>query len=477
MTISSTTLQEPKLLFANGQHICPRRGISEYGVFDKSSEIRRESLIVGGVGSVGCNEALLRWLDVCSNPIDGASDARQPNLFPPFCGFNLGSGFGTKFQCTNDTLRAIKASDITGACKIASYKDRVGRVLELYFEEIKFLAQNRHVDVIVCVVPDSIYKVVYSESAVGPEETLDASVDVTGEMNFRRALKAMTMHLGKPLQLIRAASLESNKRGQQDAATKAWNFCTALYYKSGPTIPWRLMQETGRPASCALGIAFYRSRDYKNLNTSLAQIFDELGNGLILRGTPIEQGRNELEREPHLSAQQAYELFSHAMKEYRVALKNYPARVVLHKSSNFTAAEIDGFQNAGDELRIDAIDFVTVMDSKLRIFRKGLYPPFRGSFASVGDRRHILYTRGSVWYYRTYPGMYVPQPIEIRISKSEESPEYIAKEILALTKMNWNNTQFDGKYPVTLGCARKVGEILKYLTDQEIPQIRYSYYM
>jgi len=49
------------------------------------------------------------------------------------------------------------------------------------------------------------------------------------------------------------------------------------------------------------------------------------------------------------------------------------------------------------------------------------------------------------------------------------------KEILGLTKMN--NTQFDGKYPVTLGCARKGGEITKYLEDGDIPQIRYGFYM
>jgi hypothetical protein len=42
---------------------------------------------------------------------------------------------------------------------------------------------------------------------------------------------------------------------------------------------------------------------------------------------------------------------------------------------------------------------------------------------------------------------------------------------------SWNNTQFDGKYPVTLGCARKVGEILKYLGEHEPEQTRYAYYM
>jgi len=49
---------------------------------------------------------------------------------------------------------------------------------------------------------------------------------------------------------------------------------------------------------------------------------------------------------------------------------------------------------------------------------------------------------------------------------------------LALTKMNWNNTQFDRKYPITIACAKKVGEVMKYLTtaDPE-PQISYGFYM
>ena len=44
--------------------------------------------------------------------------------------------------------------------------------------------------------------------------------------------------------------------------------------------------------------------------------------------------------------------------------------------------------------------------------------------------------------------------------------------------MNWNNTQFDGKYPITIACARKVGEVMKYLTQKDAePQISYSFYM
>ena len=92
-------------------------------------------------------------------------------------------------------------------------------------------------DVVVCVIPEKLYQSIAIES-IPSEETLDAEVETYEELNFRRALKARTMPFAKPLQLVRQVSLDETKvAGQQDDATKAWNFCTAIYYKSGPTIP------------------------------------------------------------------------------------------------------------------------------------------------------------------------------------------------------------------------------------------------
>ena len=73
--------------------------------------------------------------------------------------------------------------------------------------------------------------------------------------------------------------------------------------------------------------------------------------------------------------------------------------------------------------------------------------------------------------------MYVPNPLEIRLYEHDSSLEDICEEILGLTKMNWNNTQLDGKQPITIGCARSVGEIMKYVDEGEKPQVSYSYYM
>lgn len=468
-------IAEPRLSFANGEHICPRRGIAAYGTFDRSMETRRTDVIIGGIGTATCMEGLQSWIDRCAGEIPAPEDAKQPNLRVAFPGFSLGQGFDAKLVFGQDLARTLKKSDIDEITGISDRHTRLTKAIELYFEHIKFLAQNRPVDVIVCVIPESLYKLISTNEAGPLEESLESSVEVAAEFNFRRALKAKSMYLGKPLQLIRAVSFENNRKGQQDDATKAWNFCTALYYKAGPRVPWKLLSDDDRPSSCAVGIAFYRSRDRQVLNTSLAQIFDELGNGLILRGTPIDMNRDD--RVPHINANQAYDLLTAALNEYRVALRNYPARIVVHKSSNYSDEEVEGLTRAAKDLRIDSVDLVTIMDAQLRLFRDGNYPPYRGTHIGLDDQRHLLYTRGSVWYYQTYTGLYIPQPIELRIVRSEESPSFIAREVLGLSKMNWNNTQFDGKYPVTLGCARKVGEIMKYLDEQDVPQIRYGFYM
>lgn len=468
-------INEPRLQFADGEHVCPRRGISAYGVYDKNSQTRRAHIHLGVIGTTNDLEAMAQWLSRMKAPIKGSAEERKANLFPGFCGFNEDIGFYAKLIFNSDLGRQLRKSDIEEICRIENRTDRIEQALKLYYEEVKFLAQNRPVDVVACVLPKDLYEAVSKDSPQEEEEQLEASISVPTELNFRRALKARTMHLGKPLQLIRAISLTKGGQGQQDDATKAWNLATALYYKAGATNPWRMALEPGRPQSCALGVAFYRSRDRKTLNTSLAQIFDELGNGLILRGTPVHLEKSD--RAPRLTGEQSFALFREALDEYWNALRNFPARVVVHKSSNFTDAEIDGFTQAARELRIDTVDFVSILDSKLRLFRNGGYPPYRGTCLEIDERRHVLYTRGSVWYYRTYPGLYVPQPLELRVVRSEQSPEFLAREVMGLTKMNWNNTQLDGKYPITLGCARKVGEIMKYLDDTDKPQIRYGYYM
>lgn len=476
-------IEEPLLEFGENSHVCPRAGITQFSVYDINLADRRDKIYVGAVGTSDNLAKLEEWLEKCQKFIPGKIESRQPNLFPPFCGFNSSFGFRASLVHNERITRSINNSEISKILKIKDRDKRVEEAVDLYLTEVDFLFKHRNVDVVVCVLPDDLYEKITKEDG---ERSDDESIEETDEeheedaieINFRRSLKAKAMNLKKarPLQLLRELSLSFQDKSQQDEATKAWNFCTALYYKASETVPWKLVNNVNRPAVCFVGIGFYRSRNQKVLNTSLAQIFDELGNGVILRGkTPIKTTKDD--KRPFLTESQAYELLKESLAEYRVALDTIPGRLVLHKSSNYNEAEMAGFLAATEEMHIGKADFVTVMDTDYRLLRKGIYPPYRGTQIEIDRSTHALYTRGSVEYYRTQTSKYVPQPLEIRIIESAESPNVICQELLSLTKMNWNNTQFDGKYPITISCARKVGQIMKYLVDELEPQINYSYYM
>ena len=317
-------------------------------------------------------------MDRCQQSIPAKLNARQPTLFPAFCGFNEHMGFRARMSLENEITRTIPKKAIRHVVSIKRFNQRVNAAAKLFVPHVTFLCQNRTVDVIVCVIPDDLYDVVAKRIRSPAEDQIeDPDPDDLVEANFRTSLKAACLHLGVPLQLIRAKSLEPNPPDMQDDATKAWNFCTALYYKANQTVPWRLPVDPNTPGTCYAGIGFFRSRDRNVLHTSLAQIFDELGNSVILRGTPVSVDKDD--RRPYLRSDQAEELLSRALAGYKDALGHAPARMGLHRTSRIRLEELEGFESASSAEGVSTLDCVTVHDADIRLFREGLYPPHRGT--------------------------------------------------------------------------------------------------
>jgi len=154
-----------------------------------------------------------------------------------------------------------------------------------------------------------------------------------------------------------------------------------------------------------------------------------------------------------------------------------PARIVVHKSSRFSESEREGFISGIGKFKISEYDLMSVRKTGTRLYRIGNYPPVRGMLWDLDDINHVMYTRGSIYFYETYPGKYIPHPILFKTELSERPSEVLAKEILGLTKMNWNSTQFDHSLPITMCAADKVGDVLKYLSEDAELCSRYSYYM
>jgi hypothetical protein len=471
---------EPLLNFGNDSHICPRFGISNFEVFDSKLSTKPKDINLGIIGTRKNFESFEKWIKLCSDYIP-EKVSNQSNLFTSFCGFNEYVGFRAKMVYDETYFRPINDTEIKELTKISNQKKGILESANLYLRHIEYLAQIKNPKVIICIIPDLLWNKVLKVDKIEEidKSELDKIEEDEIEINFRSYLKAKSMQFKIPIQLIRERSLsvektKPTKSELQDLATRAWNFSVAIYYKAGGT-PWKATNQNNDKHTCFVGISFFRTRDKKTLQTSLAQVFDEQGKGVILRGNPAQVER--FDRQPHLTEKEAYLLLSNAILSYHFAEGVFPKRIVIHKSSIYTEQEIEGFEKAIIEKSISTFDLVTIYESDIRLFRLGNYPPLRGTSLELCENQYLLYTKSSIDYYKTYAGMYIPQPIEIRLTEPNSSPRQICEEIFSLTKMNWNKTQFDGKMPITIDCSRSVGSIMKYLNQYEKPEIKYSFYM
>jgi len=87
-----------------------------------------------------------------------------------------------------------------------------------------------------------------------------------------------------------------------------------------------------------------------------------------------------------------------------------------------------------------------------------------------------LFTSGYVSWWGEYPGPHIPAPLEIGSCGGADIRER-ARELLALTKMNWNSSEGIGRYPITISFARKVGMLMTELSDNQTPNPSYRFYM
>jgi len=382
------------------------------------------------------------------------------------------------------------------------YFHRIAAVVELFTERVQKLKERGpQPQVIVCAIPQEVIDVCSLDESFGevrrvrltayerraknqrdagqlsmfPVSLGDEDDDSPGHRNLRRALKAETMRFDIPTQVIRESTLTGKgTRSLQDEATRAWNFCTGLYYKAGGH-PWRLADMP--PDTCYIGVSFYKERLSSSplMRTSLAQIFSHRTDGLVFRGEPFEWDRSM--PSPHMPGDVAQRLIEEALRLYERHSERPPLRVVVHKSSRFFDEERTGFQEALKQ--VPHVDLVTLEKRGIQFFRYGSYPPVRGTWVKFDRDNHLLYTRGFVPFLRTYPGMRAPQPLELLEHHGDTSPDQLLTEIMALTKMNWNSADFACEEPMTLAFARKVGDILGELPPGpgSIPQAEYRFYM
>lgn len=463
-------LEEPELQFRDGRHVDPRFGLLELGPADGDAAAAPRTISVGVVGSEETIDGVVKWLTRCRKAIPGWADAKQPNLYPPFPGFVHGVGFDCELRFDQRHQRPIGGRVLRDLRTIKERAERVRAVADVFVDEIGVLAERALPQVVIAAPSIEILQVVAGSDGGG------------GQPQLHDVLKARAMAHPVPLQYVRPATYDKSKLRKQnevtdrpsqpqDEATRAWNLHTALYYKAGG-YPWALVREPRDLQTCFIGISFYWDRD-EVLATSLAHVFNERGEGVIVRGGPAKLSK--LDRTPYLPRADAEALLREALAQYRGEHRHLPARVAVHKTSRFTQTEIDGFRAAADAADIDTLELVAIGDASTRFFTPRTSPPFRGTHIVLDDRSQILYTTGSIPFYETYPGPYVPTPLSITLESLGGGRRH-GLELLALTKLNWNHSRLDGHDPITTHAARKIGSILRHIEPDGPIGNRYAFY-
>lgn len=502
MNIKLEYFEEPKLQFSHYfEHEDSKTGLAEYGPFGKNhSGLHRSQIKLGFIGTRETVSGAKEWIEKCSRPIESENTKKlgavkktngdglfdQIGAPPPervryekilnrdFVGFNLESPFASEFLMNERWDKHLLPREIDAALKVEDKQERIRALVDLFEDSIKTLSRTSP-------TPDIIVL------ALTPEIVEQAhAVRVSGNffLNLRRAIKARSMKWGIPLQLLQRRTVDGKGADLQEQATRAWNFCTAQYYKADG-VPWRPL--TLEPDVCFIGVSFYVAQDLSEkltMRSSVAQAFDYRGQGLILRGDPFEWDQNRHGLSPHLTQPGARKLIKDTLSEYLKIADVPPRRVVIHKTSAYWGKEHkdhnerEGFLEGIQEVfpRIDS-DLVCLRQTGLHLFREGSYPPLRGTYFSVEDSQHFLFTMGYIPFLETYPGAYVPEPWQITEHHGSSSPRTLLKEVLALTKMNVNNCAFADGTPITLSFSDKIGEIMKHIPEDGVARAEYKFYM
>jgi hypothetical protein len=505
----SGLISEPLLAFGGQQrHVDPKTGLALYGPYSLVGQTTPtlKNIIVGIVGPAAMIADAEAWLNACRGVL--TNEGLQPFLYPHFPGIN-GEG---SFQCDlnfGDAWReSIRDSDIRTALASEDYAQRVKNVVRIYVRALEVLAaRDQQPHVVLCCMPQEIIDSCTIEDRrarakrVGKQrgkrkknsraDSLQGSLFATvptgsleeeevGHQNLRRGLKAEAMQFGIPTQLVwprtlrlTSASMTPGQRAQ-DAATRAWNFTTALYHKAGGS-PWRLAElESG---VCFVGVSFYREvfGESPRIHTSMAQAFTAAGDGYVLRGGTFEWDEQR-GKSPHLDKQLAASLLRDVIELYRKQNRgSLPTRVVVHKSSRYWDEELAGFEEAC--ALVPRKDFVALGSRGLQFYRKGDYPPLRGTYVKFSENDLLLYTVGYVPFLRTYPGARVPQPLEVLEHFGDSPWDVVLKEVLSLTKMNWNTADFACWDPITTAFSRRVGQVLAEVPSGMRVRPEYRFYM
>ena len=298
-------------------------------------------------------------------------------------------------------------------------------------------------------------------------ELFRTSEEISPDFNLHDALKLYAIEKGIKLQLIEEKSIYND-----DKCKVMWGLSTSLYAKATGVL-WH--PEAIRNDTAYIGVSYAYSEE-KRTCIGCSQLFDSTGTGIkmVMRkiDNPIIYGKNN----PFMTEDDARTLMIELREQYnRSAPVNTLKRIVVHKTTPFIREEISGIRQAFRGVEIDLLQIQEycpwrgILIGEEPSKKAQGFPVKRGLAVKLDRDSFLLWTHGCIihpelsgkWnYFKGSRG--IPSPLLVRRYMGKASGDVLAREILMLTKMNWNSG--DSLYktlPVTLDFAKILARMSK----------------
>jgi hypothetical protein len=288
--------------------------------------------------------------------------------------------------------------------------------------------------------------------------------------DLRRSIKVMCMRRSIACQILTDNFLAEDP--DVPWAGKLWNVGASLLCKAGG-IPWRVVTDEN-VAYCGIRFGVTKDRVGQSILVGLAQVFNAAGELVALRAGRALKGRSRSERGYYMSQDQSRTLLSDAIADYQEVTGRLPDRIVIHKSSPYKPEEIQGLEEAAAGVR--ELDLIYLKaGAGLRLIPDRGQPADRGTVVPTSGDSALVYTTGYEEETGKWRGKHVPKPYEIVRFKSARSLVENARDVLRMTKMNWNTTLYYRREPCTFTNATEVIGMMKELQDDDVlkPSIKY----
>lgn len=308
--------------------------------------------------------------------------------------------------------------------------------------------------------------------------------------NAHDVLKALGAKYNIPTQILNDRVFTFSYK-----ASLAWRLSTALYVKASGT-PWKLAPLKGVPTDTAyIGLAYALRGDQRDAHyvTCCSQVFDMDGGGMQFVAFEARDPVDDLveaRRNPFLSRDDMRSVLARSLELYQGRNGgNLPKRMVIHKTTAFKDAEIEG---AFDALAgVAEVECVEVRSAScwrgVWLIKSGVEkPPSKPSGFPVPRGTMVIRTGNSalVWVAGNAPGVStkgdyyqgkksIPRPLQLIRHAGSGPLELTAHEALALTKMDWNNDALYDPVPVSIRYSQELARTIANVPD--LPRSVYPY--